>query len=230
MARKATKLPTMASRPKLAEEVTETLRNAILGGVYRDGAHLVLENLASELGVSIMPVRESLLALSHEGLVEALPRRGFRARPLNDRDIEDLFTLHAFLSATLGARAAAVISEEELAQLDATQAEFEQLAAKPQTARNTQKLHELNSAFHRTINHCAEGDRLRWFLRITSRFVRQDFYNATQDDWIEATRRDHPRIIEALRNRDAARSRELIMEHFRQGAELSRPQAGSVRD
>lgn len=220
MTKEPTALQPVASRPKLADEVTETLRQAILSGRYAEGQHLGLEELALQMGVSVMPVRESLLNLSHEGLVEALPRRGFRAKPLNDRDLEDLFELHAFLSGSLGARAALTISEDDIDSLYALHADFEGLAARKMTERVARQMHEANTRFHRIIHRAAEGDRLRWFLRLTSRLVRQDSYEVTPG-WVEATLIDHPQIIAALKARDVERTRELITRHFRRGADLS---------
>ena len=185
----------------------------------------MLETVAARLGVSAMPVREALIALSHEGLVLALPRRGFRANPPTALDLHDLFDLHAHLAGVLAGRAATAATVEDIAALEHTQAEFEALAREAlsggtMTPAVARRLYDLNHEFHRRIHLSAEGERVRWFLKLTTRFVRRDHYG-TSSVWIETTLRDHPRIIDAIRSRDAVRARDTTEAHFRIDAELA---------
>lgn len=213
-----TGLKRVSLRPKLADEIADTLRQAILAGTFEAGEHLVLESLASQLGVSMMPVREALIGLANEGLVDALPRRGFRARPLDEQDLQDLFDLHAYLAGVLAGRAAGMISDDEVARLRVIHDEFVNISHEPATEANAQAMHALNMEFHRHINRIPNGDRLRWFLRLATRFVRTDSYEV-HPNWVEATLKDHPLIIEALASHDAERTRGLVETHFRRGAE-----------
>ena len=219
-------LPQVATRPKLGLEISDHLRQALLSGKFERDQHLVLEDLAAQLGVSIMPVREALIGLANEGLVKALPRRGFRATPLSPGDLEDIFELHAHIAGILAARAAKVITEEQLEELRAMHAKFESLSGKRMTKAIASELNGLNDNFHRLINKVASGDRLRWFLKSTSLLIRRDFYQAS-DDWIEATLKDHPAIIDALERRDAKRVQALMDTHLKQGADLGFPASGT---
>lgn len=73
--------------PKLAYEA---LRDSILSGHLAPG-HIVNEMaLAKELGISRTPVREALLELSCEGLVEILPRKGIRIKYFTERDVHEV--------------------------------------------------------------------------------------------------------------------------------------------
>src|ERR1700678_3426683 len=67
----------------LADKVADELRTAIQRGRYAPGTRLVERRLASELGVSHVPIREALARLADEGLVERLPRRGSRVAGLS---------------------------------------------------------------------------------------------------------------------------------------------------
>jgi len=64
-------------RPQLADEVATALRERIMSGDLRPGARIRLEEVAAQLGVSITPVREALLTLRGEDMVELQPRRGY---------------------------------------------------------------------------------------------------------------------------------------------------------
>ena len=78
-------------RKKLGEETTRYLRDALLSGQYATGDRMAVHQLAESLGVSTMPVREALVTLANEGLLEVIPRRGFRVATMGLRDIEDAF-------------------------------------------------------------------------------------------------------------------------------------------
>jgi DNA-binding GntR family transcriptional regulator len=221
------RLPRVPTRPKLAEEVVEALRQSLLTGSYKRGDHLVLEAIAAQLGISVMPVREALISLSHEGLVISLPRRGFRANPPDATDLRDLFDLHAYLAGTLTGRAAVSASVHDIAALEEIHSSFVKLARKPMNTSAARELYELNYQFHRRIHLLADGERLRWFLRLTTRFVRRDQYT-TSPIWVETTLRDHPKIIDAIRAGDAERARAITEEHFRIDSELPTPSDAAV--
>jgi DNA-binding GntR family transcriptional regulator len=212
------RLGRMSSRPKLAEEVTESIRQAILKGTYGQGDKLPLEELASELGVSIMPVREALITLSNEGLVTVEPRRGFRAAPLDQQDLDDIFEVQARLSGILAARAALVATPDDIAKLRALQARLEQLAGQSST-RARKQLGQVNGDFHRFINRLPQGDRVRWFLRLTTKFVRLDLFESVPGI-LESALSDHPGIIDAIERHDAAKSEALMEAHFLRGSDL----------
>jgi DNA-binding GntR family transcriptional regulator len=212
------KLSRVSSRPKLAEEVTDSIRQAILTGMYQRGDKLLLEELAADLGVSIMPVREALITLSNEGLVAAEPRRGFRATPLEREDLDDIFEVQARLAGILAARAALVATPADIAQLRTLQARLEQLAGSSST-RAKKQLGRVNGEFHRYINKLPLGDRVRWFLRLTTKFVRQDLFESVPGV-LESALRDHPNIIDAMERGAAEECRILMEAHFLQGAHL----------
>lgn len=218
--RQLERLPPMRRRPRLRDEVVGTLRQALLTGKYAAGDKLGLEELADQLGVSIMPVREALITLANEGLVKAEPRRGFRAHPLAPGDLSDLFELHAHLAGILAGRAAAVATRADIDFLLGRQQELESLASRRPSATTLRRAGEINSDFHRHISKMPEGDRIRWFLRLTSRFVRADLYEFAPG-MLAASAAEHPPIILALEQHDSALARKLTEEHFRQGPRLT---------
>ncbi|MFT4219758.1 MAG: GntR family transcriptional regulator [Microbacterium sp.] len=69
--------------PSVENVVYETLRDFIVGGEYLPGHRLHLAELATQFGVSTMPVRGALARLTNEGLVRQLPRRGATVAPLD---------------------------------------------------------------------------------------------------------------------------------------------------
>jgi DNA-binding GntR family transcriptional regulator len=71
-------------RISLREQALALLREALITGRITDGVVYSSKALAAELGVSNGPIREAMLALVDDGLMEAVPNKGFRAVPLTD--------------------------------------------------------------------------------------------------------------------------------------------------
>src|SRR6266849_6256300 len=92
-------------RRQLPEEVAAYVRELIMSGVVRPGEFLRMERIAEAIGVSNTPVREGLLALSNQGFVRQIPRRGFVVAPFTKQDIRDLFWAQSVLAGDLAARA-----------------------------------------------------------------------------------------------------------------------------
>jgi len=205
---------------KLGEQVTRYLRDALVSGVFRGGSRLRIDELSTQLGVSTMPVREALITLANEGLLEMLPRRGFRVAPMRQNDIRDSFKVHAFVAGLLAEEAARVIGGEtirELREIDASTAAIVRRSTK--IRERSAAVEQLNFVFHRRINWIPDAGRLRWFLRAASRYVPRHFYEDIPG-WIDATVSDHPRIIDALEQHDGAQARALMEEHVHRAGEL----------
>lgn len=209
----------VAPRKKLGDEIADTLRQAILTGQYVAGEKIGLEAVANYLDVSVMPVREALITLANEGLVELESRRGFRAKPLTQEDLDDVFEIQAHLTRILVQRAAQVATPEDIAYLRHNHELLVALADKPTTAANTRRAGELNSDFHRYIAKIPHGDRVRWFLRLTSRYVRDDLFESVPGI-LDAALAEHPKIIDALEQHDVERAGDLAEKHFAQGAHM----------
>src|SRR5881397_3995719 len=94
-----------AARTQLLEEVAAYVRDLITSGNARPGQFLRIERIAEAVGVSQTPVREALLSLRSEGLVDLLPRRGFMVAPITPQDITDLFWAQSLIAGELAARA-----------------------------------------------------------------------------------------------------------------------------
>ncbi len=95
------------------QHALDALRRAIVAGELRPGSRIGQEEFASQLGVSIAPVREALRILEQEGQVTYLPRRGYFVTELEIADLEEIYALRALLEAR-AARQRALESLDEL--------------------------------------------------------------------------------------------------------------------
>jgi DNA-binding GntR family transcriptional regulator len=202
------------TRQQLPEEVAAYVRELIMTGAVRPGEFLRMERIAEAIGVSNTPVREGLLALSNQGFVRQIPRRGFVVAPFTQQDIRDLFWAQSILAGELAARAAKKITSEQLARLEQIEKEHD-IAAKK---KDVQALDKLGHAFHREINLAADSMRLSMLLAAVVKNLPQHFYS-TIDGMVEASHKDHPLIIDALRKRHSSKAKRLMESHLYQGAD-----------
>src|SRR5258708_29863445 len=75
------------------ERVYGWLKTMLIRHRFRPAEQLVISDLADYLGVSATPVRESLVRLQAEHLLDATQRRGFFARTLNHKEMNELYEL-----------------------------------------------------------------------------------------------------------------------------------------
>ncbi len=143
-----------------------------------------------------------------------IPRRGFVVAPFTQQDIRDLFWAQALLAGELAARAAEKITPDQLARLEDIVKAYEVAVA----ADDHQAIVDLGHAFHREINLAAGSIRLAMLLGSVVRTLPLRFY-ATVQGWVDASREEHPQIVEALRKRNAKITRSLMEDHISHGAD-----------
>ena len=103
-------MPVLAEPPlqrtSLREQALALLREALITGRLADGVVYSSKALAAELGVSNGPIREAMLALVDDGLMEAVPNKGFRAVPLTEADLAEIYEMRLLLEVPVVARLA----------------------------------------------------------------------------------------------------------------------------
>jgi DNA-binding GntR family transcriptional regulator len=199
----------------LAEEVANHLRDRIMSGDLLPGSRLRLEHVAGDLKISVTPVREALVTLRGEGFVHSQPRRGFVVAPMTRQDVADIFTVQADLAGELCARAAKVITDEQLTRLEVLQ---EQLAALD-GADEPDKQEALNSRWHSMINTMSGSSKLLWFFRTAVRYAPLSFFGDIEG-WGHASNVDHLAVLNAMRARDPEAARRAMHRHFIHAGEL----------
>ncbi|MFF8507216.1 GntR family transcriptional regulator [Streptomyces sp. NPDC015492] len=150
----------------------EAVLQRIVDRRYAQGARLVEREVAEELGMSRVPVREALRALVSEGLLELLPHSGVRVRRLERADVEHLYEVWEPLTvqaSRLAARARAAGDTEGLATLEAALHQAERAAAADEATREV----AAHTAFHESMVAMAGNpllartmEQLSWQLRL----------------------------------------------------------------
>ncbi|MFF0296495.1 GntR family transcriptional regulator [Kitasatospora sp. NPDC004615] len=102
---------------RLRDQVAHALRAALISGELRPGVVYSAPALAADFGVSATPVREAMLDLAREGLVEAVRNKGFRVTELSERDLDEFTEIRALIEVPTVGRVARAATAEQLEAL-----------------------------------------------------------------------------------------------------------------
>jgi DNA-binding GntR family transcriptional regulator len=199
-------------RPQLVDDIASHIRRRIFDGSLAGGEFVRIEQIAQEQGTSSTPVREAMLTLRGEGLVEQQPRRGFVVVPVTEQDVRDVSDVQAYLGGQLAERAATLLDAAGLAQLRDIEAGLEAAFA----VGDADGAVRFNHEFHRLINHAAASPKLTQFMSNVIRYVPESVF-PTIEGWDQHAIADHRRILAALERGDAAEARAAMSAHFISG-------------
>lgn len=142
-------------RHPVSRQAYQEIRTIILSGRFAPGTKLVVRPIAEELGLSPTPVKAALAALEGEGLVAAVPNRGFFVRSFDEASVKDICTFRGAMD-RLAAELAASRPEREVLLHELRLNLAQQRVAV--IAGDKQCYADLNNAFHEAI-WIAAGNR-----------------------------------------------------------------------
>ena len=177
---------------QVREAVYRHLKDLLLSGRFSPGERLSEPLLAQELGVSRTPVREALMRLAEEGLVELVPGKGARVRVFAPEEVEEVYGVRALLEGEAAREAALRATPWELAELERL---LQAIDEAPREDYPEQMRRDLE--FHRALVRLSGNRtlyRLYEDLLATLALARSALPTLSQD---EATRREHRAIQEA---------------------------------
>lgn len=196
--------------------VAAQLRDAILRGSIAPGTHLRQTQLAREFGVSTTPVREAFQILQSEGIVESDPHRGVVVRRPSAAEIAEDYAIRCELECLAAANALPNLTDEDIAELAALEAEMEAVPTEDQYI-------ELNHRFHDTLYRASGQRRLCALIAnlrtSSSAYIYHRAYMARLDrderaEYLLRLWSEHQEILAACRARDRQRLVKTIREHI----------------
>lgn len=199
---------------RLTPQIVQQIRDMIMSGEAPGNTALRTEHLAARFGVSATPVREALMSLSGEGLVELRPGRGFRVVQMSRQDFIDIYDAQAYFAGELAGRAALHITDDQVRELYVMQ---EQILRSIE--RGDSEAERIEWDLHALINRVAEANKLRWLLRLTVRYAPFRAWS-TVEGWSEAAPEDHLPLLRGLSHRSPRTARDAMTAHIRNVGEL----------
>jgi DNA-binding GntR family transcriptional regulator len=201
-------MPASAIAQTTSSAVTRLLRQGLDQGRWASGEPLRQEEIAAELGVSRVPVREALFQLQAEGLLRMVPNKGMYVRTLSAGDLRELFRLRSLIECDVLAEAVPRHTAATLNRVESIQAALDKAAAVADWIAGDREFHEALYA------PAQRGESMEVVRRL--RFQVDRFYfarlkpGARAQGWHE----EHHALIRALRRRDARAAVKVLQAHL----------------
>lgn len=206
----------------------EFIRNSLVSGRLPPGSRLSHRQIAKEIGTSFIPVREAIRQLVTEGLVRDEPKTGSYVMEVSRQELAELYDLREALETHAVVKAAERIRPAELAeiqraceQMEAILDEFRREGAAAWTSERNDEWMMADVHLHLTLLRAAGNRRALKAvsdLRVMTHVFGHRVAERQVDD-LERICRQHRALFDALRQRDAAAARAVLVEHLRTGCQ-----------
>jgi DNA-binding GntR family transcriptional regulator len=207
----------------LSDRVFVSLRDSIVSQELAPGQPVVIEQLASRLGVSRTPIREALSGLLQIALIEESSSGALRVAPINATYVWQVFAIRGLLESLAAEVVAPRLTEDDIAALNATA--FPRM---PRPNSNYAAFREPDRAFHDLIHSFV---RSRCPLPYLQTLIDSVLLHHRRLAFLEArvsgaalkqSRQEHLAIFNALKQRNGPESRQLMEQHLdRIGSEIA---------
>lgn len=199
------------------EQAYWAIFDAIFEGKLRQGQNVNGQELAAEIGVSLGTVRQALDWLCRDGLLQRLPRRGWKVVRLDAKDVVDAFKIRLLLEAESLTRAIHHLSREQLEQLIA---ENETVIAEDSRLTEDER-RRIDYRFHRTLLEASGSPIL---LQVVDPLVRKCMLTGISltlpANIVPVTYSEHLEIARALLNKDIDRAKAVLENHLTRSMQM----------
>ena len=205
----------------VVDEVTDEIARSIRSGAMRPGQEFSLREIAGQLGVSFIPVREALRRLEGQGLLVTRRNRSAIVAPLDADDLHAIYRLRRQIEPDLAAASCRALREADYGRLEA----FAELFA--DESLGIDDIYDAHHDFHTELLRPAAT---AWDLRIldtlwraAERYVRVAFGRLDPDP-AEHRRRAavHTDILDTFRTRDARAVRRSVLHHLDENEQIAK--------
>lgn len=200
--------PQTPSAPLMRNSVYERIRGEILSCELKPGSVLQERDLAQRYAVSKSPIRDALLRLEAQNLIEVMPRKGYRVRPISIADARELYEMRAMLERECIQRMVETADKGKLAALDAFRAAPD--------GEDLPRWIAYNRDFHLAIASGCGSARLANVARdVIEQFDRLTLVSvaASENGGLSRFVEEHCAIIDAVQRRDKRGATQLIKDH-----------------
>jgi len=201
-----------------SERAYRELKKLILDNRLSAGAQLLEHEAAELLDMSRTPVREAMLRLQQEGMVEIRPRHGMRILPVSADDMRQIYEVITSLESTAAYLVAERgLSETQLAQLSDAVAAMDSAL----DADNLVKWSEADEQFHFLLVQFSENLRLIQMIgQLWDQAHRVRLLTLRLRPKPIKSNRDHEALVSAIRKRDAEAARQIHQDHRRKAGKM----------
>lgn len=195
----------------MRSELVHVIREAILNREYLPGQKLIEEEISAKYGVSRTPIREALLVLEQEGLVDNQPHVGMFVISFRREEIVDLLRVEAAMEGLAAAEAAKRITPEEIVELESLQHEM----SSRQQPVGQEEFFDYDRKIHAMLVRCSGSPTLINILEKQLSLVYLcRFYTIRAPDRYAHSVKEHQAIIDSFKSHDSMRSEKAAQDHL----------------
>lgn len=203
----------------IAGDVYSLLRRRVASGKLTSGTRISELALSKELGVSRGPVREAVMRLTGEGLLEHVNSAGTFVKEMTRKDIQEIYQLRIWIEGEAAAEAAGQITEREIAELQKCCEELQVFDTSPVTSESISRIVVADFSFHAALMKASRN--LRAVKLLADQHLLSSLIGRAEGSW-EATSlklvcEEHFAISLAVQNKDTALARQLMRNHLSAG-------------
>lgn len=199
----------LANRTTVSHSVTDAMRRMILEGQLGEGDPIRQDDIASQLGVSRIPVRQALQQLANEGLVDLSPHRRACVSSLSDEELVERIELRLWIEPKLIRLAIERSNAEHIALLDGILSDCAGIE-KADSARWAEVNCRLHVAMYTPSRRPFAVALVERLLQDTGRYRTRMFRRSRSLDFHD----EHMALVDQFRARDADRGAALLRKHI----------------
>lgn len=203
-------------RRRLADEVYDQLVSAIMNLDISQHDRLVQEKLAADLGISRTPVREALMRLEQEGVLQQSAQGGYRLHQMSDQEVRELYQTRAAIEGQVARILAENNDPADIANLRETVAREENISST--TVRD---YFEANRNIHRRFVELANNRYLLEMFDMTwGKAMAFQLFAQIENVDLSKSLGDHMALVDAIESGDKVEALELFVRHIQNGFDL----------
>ena len=197
--------------------VVEALRERILSGDIKGGEPLRQSAIAAQLNVSRIPVREALVQLEAEGLVNFEPHKGATATMLSVQQVSELFELRAMIESDLLSKAIPNLQDVDIEEAERVLGLLETAFKRQDSVASWS---ELNTQFHTCLYKAANRPHtLEVVHGLNTNCDRYIRLQLLLTGGIPTAEREHRVLLELCKSKDIANATQLLKDHILHAAD-----------
>lgn len=194
----------------LRQRATDTLRAALLNGMFAPGQKLSERELCESLGVSRSCVRESLQHLQAEGLIVLIPHKGPEVATITPKEVRDIYAVRAQLE---GLAAKGFAKNAQPAQIESLRSKLKELALPPIAQDKTQLLNAKNEFYNILVEGCGNTVVGLMLRQLNNRVTLLRRISLSQPGRLPDTLKELDGVVTAIEKGDGETAAQLCIEH-----------------
>jgi DNA-binding GntR family transcriptional regulator len=193
-------------------------------GAIRPGEYLSEMSLVERYRASRTPIREALIHLHKEGLLQRGPYRGYQVTEVSLESVRELFQLRSILEPAAARMAARNVSATKpLAELTEISRRMEEVLQGQTDYAQSMEVSNLDVAFHIAVAKASGNKKLATIItEVMNQFRRFHADCYVRSPWLSDTCHEHRKVVDAIKSASSSQAERLMAEHIRHAVDRAK--------